>query len=116
MREEYQKINSQVRKVHCIIMFPLQCTCTGSHTIPTNSLIVHTLTHSFSSPSQLLYASDETPEQAAVNSSTADQMDPAEEEMFGSAQLSFTGVLQPKDMAGEPSEEAHANVHKLSTE
>ena len=99
-------------------MFPLQCTCTHTHTIPTKSL-VHTLTHSFSSPSQLLYASDETPAQAAVNSSTADQTDQDEEEMFQSATLSFTGVLQPVDLAREQSsllEEAHANVHKLSTE
>ena len=66
-----------------------------------------------------MYASDETPAQAAAKSSTVDQMDQDEEEMFESAQLSFTGVLQPVDMAREQSslvEEAHANVHKLSTE
>ena len=117
-------------------MFLFQGTYTHSLTAP-----IHSLAHSFSSPSQLLCV---TPTQAAVhaNSSTADQdmkFEPegkartqsslldiahaiedqkAAEELHESLQISHTALLSSEDTTKQSclSEAAHAIVHKLSTE
>jgi len=103
-----------------MFLFQGTCTCTHSLTAPT-----HSLAHSLSSPSQFLCV---TPAQAAVNSEgmarTASHLQDithaiddhkASEELHESL---HTALLSPEDIMKQPplSEEAHAIVHKLSTE